>query len=82
MGENLSITGRRPAQSAGAINSAGHGSAAFGHTDAGDAGTGNGVIHNFSSGVQRTLCPAKLFGIIVLFERRSRRSTAACPLYD
>ncbi|HZW34823.1 MAG TPA: hypothetical protein VFF52_29135, partial [Isosphaeraceae bacterium] len=80
--ENPLITGRSAVRDGGVIDRAVGRPFAFRHTDAGPVGAGNGVVHKFSFGVQRTLCPAKRFGIIVLFERRPRLSTAACPLYD
>jgi hypothetical protein len=46
------------------------------------AKTSNMVNDNFSLNRQGTLYPAKLFGIMSLFEHCRELSTASCPLYE
>jgi hypothetical protein len=79
-GENLWITRRQPEYGEGAVNGLASGRTPAGHIDAGDVGAIDGVIDNFSPDDQAALCSTKVFGIIKLFERRPRLSTAAAPL--
>jgi hypothetical protein len=79
-GENLWITRQRAVRGAGAVNGLASTRTPSGHIDAADAGTSDGVIDNFSSAAQGTLCSTKIFGIIKLLKRRPRLSTAAAPL--
>jgi hypothetical protein len=52
------------------------------HRHHADAGPVHGVIDNFSPGGQAALCSIKVFGIIVLVDRRLRLSTAVSPVFD